>query len=623
MRVWLYRGLIYVAGADAKAGEALQRITPGARYHNGHKRWRLPLSHHTVTSMRESGFPVPTGLRAWEREQEGLDLQRKRANELKDTPTPEIRRRLEAIGVRFREDTHKAREHQVRAVGYGLRLAACGLFMDTGTGKTAVAATIMQALYDLKGYRRFLVVAPKTILDVGWGNDVETFSWLPWVNIGDSPAREPVTVCPRCGRQFKGHVSWGHMKTHMKKFINEHGMETAKLAMRDFYPQLIPPGEDDKRVRLLAALASTEHNVFVINPEAFKLVIDDLSEQHWDMAIVDESSMLKSPKAKITDSMIGFGYSVRRRVCMTATPRPNHSLDVWGQMAFIDYCLGGDYYRFRDEWYYVDRSGYKWLPKTPDVDRRIWKIVEQRTYRVRLDDCVDLEGETIEEVSVDLSPELDLHYQDMLDKMEVKLDSGELVDTQWKIVQRNKLAQITSGYIFDNDGEPQFLADSPKIMATVEMVRRLIEEEDRSPVIWMRYTDTEGRRLEELLAKYGVSTGHGGTKDIKSSVRAFMSRENRVMIAHAASCKWGHTWTVSNVDIFHSYDDSWESFFQAKRRIYRMGQTKPVTHVVVTARGTVDQVILNNVFRKERQSDNVVDDLTAIRQIRRKRKVQI
>jgi SNF2 family DNA or RNA helicase len=62
------------------------------------------------------------------------------------------------------------------------------------------------------------------------------------------------------------------------------------------------------------------------------------------------------------------------------------------------------------------------------------------------------------------------------------------------------------------------------------------------------------------------------------------------------------------VAIFHSYDYSWENFYQAKRRIYRKGQTKPVTYLVNVAQSTVDEVILETVFKKERESNAVVDE---------------
>lgn len=610
MRIFVYRGSLYIAGApgpgeDKKFADGLWKRASGvARYHQGHRRWRLPLARDVVAGLRDLGLTMPPEVGAWEREQEKLEAQRRHAGALKDMPAAKLRERLLAAGINFYGPPLK--DHQITAVAYALRLAACGLFMDTGTGKTAVAATVMQAFADKKGYKRFLVVAPKSILDLGWGRDLTTYSRLSWVNISEPPAREPVLTCPACGHVFKRHVTWAHIQKHMTKYVDKHGRQRAQEALYAKHPELRPPGQEDKRARLLRALSDTRHQVFLINPEAFKLVLEDLCDQDWDMVIVDESSMLKSPRAQITEKMILFAGSINRRVCMTATPRPNTSLDFWGQMAFLDQCLGGDFYRFREQWYYSDYMGYKWLPRAGDTDQQIWSIVEQRAYRVRLEDCVDLPGETTEYMAVDLEGKLLKHYQEMSEQMVTEVD-GHMVDTQWPLVQINKLAQITSGYIFDELGEAHYLGDSPKIEATVTMARRLVEDEDRSVVIWVRFPHTEGRCLEELLTDLGVSTLHGGTKDVVASVDAFTSKKNRIMIAHPASAKFGHTWVHCNVAIFHSYDYSWENFYQARRRIYRIGQTKPVTYVVCMARRTIDELIIKRVFEKQDESQQTLD----------------
>jgi hypothetical protein len=464
----------------------------------------------------------------------------------------------------------------------------------------------MQALVDRDPGKRFLVIAPKSILVVGWGRDLDGFSWLPWVNLSDPPPRQVVNRCPVCGRRFKAHVSWAHVRTHMARYIADKGEAAAQAALYKRHPELLPPGADDKPQRLERVLADAGWRVGLINPESFKRRLPILGKAHWDGIIVDESSILRSPTSKITKETIAFGERLPRRVCMTATPRPNTSLDVWGQSALIDYCLGGDFYRFRECYYFQGFDGYSWLPRTEDTDRRIWSVIEQRSMRVRLEDCVDLPGETLERMSVQLTGQLAAHYGDMLKNMAVDVE-GKHIETSWTIVQLNKLAQITSGYIFDADGVAEYLGTSPKTEATIDMARRLIEDEDRFVVIWCRFPHTEGAEIETALEKYGVSTCHGGTRDVNASVAAFMDRKTRVMIAHPGSGKFGHTWVHSNVAIFHSYDYSWENFFQAKRRIYRMGQTRPVTYLVCVAERTIDEIILERVFSKEQASEAVVD----------------
>ncbi|MBW2561956.1 MAG: DEAD/DEAH box helicase family protein, partial [Deltaproteobacteria bacterium] len=484
-KVRLHRGTIYLSNvpgdSDFAFKTALEKAVGSVKYHGGHRRWVISLSREAVAGLKSLGATLPPEFGAWEKEQNGLAVRRKEANELKTASGTELRTRLETAGVRFK---HRLFDHQIIGAAYAIRLPAAALLMDTGTGKTAAMATVMQAFADKLGFNRMLVIAPKTILNSGWGSDLDKFSWLSWVNIGNSPRRQEITECPVCRRAFKRHVQWRHMKTHMTKAVAKFGEDGAKRKMYESYPDLFPPAQDDKRKRLLAALES-DAQVFLINPESFKLVIEDLMDQDWDMCTVDESSMLKSPRAGITQKMQVFAGSVLRRYIMTATPRPNSSLDFWGQMAFLDNSLGGNFSAFREKHFYQGYDGFSWHPKDElNTDKDIWDIVSQRSYRVKLEDCVDLPGETTERMEVTLSAQLWDHYHDMLNKMEVVVkkgvdEEGKIIDTQWRIVQMNKLAQITSGYIFDNDGGVEFLGDSSKVAATLDMARRLVENEDR------------------------------------------------------------------------------------------------------------------------------------------------
>lgn len=630
MRVTMHKGFFYLHEAPSPeadndfARKLRSEVSSSANYHHGHKRWRLPVSHQAVKALETMNLPLPPAIVGWRKQQDKLVQARARANAVKTMSPKEVKDRLDRMGVIWKV---KPYDHQAVSVAYGLLLPAAAEYLDTGCGKTGVAAVVMDTLRRLKSYQRFLVMAPKSILNTSWGADITKFSDLKWVNISDPPEREPVTTCPKCGKSFKGHVAKGHLRTHMKqlfareKEIAKNEVEAGVLAAavaeetvearvwdRAFakFPELAPPGSDDKRTRLLRALKG-DAQVFLINPESFKLVVDDLTDQDWDMCVVDESSCLKNPEAEITQKTIAFGASVRRRMCMTATPRPNSSLDFWGQMAFLDMSLGGSFYEFRRQFYYKGYDGYSWVAKTDTTDDEIRDIVFDRAIRYRLDDCVDLPGESYEKAEVTLTGKLRQHYDDMVDRMEVQLADGETITTSWAIVQANKLAQITSGFIFDDDGNARFLEDSPKISTTVEMAKRLIESEDRSVVIWVRFSDSEGRMLEDALSKYGVSTMHGGTKNHEASANAFISKKNRVMIANAASAKFGHTWVQSNVAIFHSYDYSFENFYQAKRRIYRIGQTKPVTYITVVAENTIDEVIAEAVKAKQEDSEAVVD----------------
>ncbi len=60
---------------------------------------------------------------------------------------------------------------------------------------------------------------------------------------------------------------------------------------------------------------------------------------------------------------------------------------------------------------------------------------------------------------------------------------------------------------------------------------------------------------------------------------------------------------------FVGLSDSYEQYYQAIRRCYRFGQTKPVTVYVVTT--DADGPVVMNIHRKERQARDMIDGLVA------------
>ena len=53
--------------------------------------------------------------------------------------------------------------------------------------------------------------------------------------------------------------------------------------------------------------------------------------------ILDESTQIKTPKSKITQSLHEIAKSAVRRIIMTGTPLSNRPYDIWSQIYFLDY----------------------------------------------------------------------------------------------------------------------------------------------------------------------------------------------------------------------------------------------------------------------------------------------
>lgn len=575
-----------------------------------HQSWWLPVQPEIAQALRARlNVKVPADAEARCEWLIRAAEARVRANRWRALPIQEQSLWVAKQGLRVK--TFPPLNHQVTSIGFTLQVPVVPLFLDTGLGKTYIMAQVFQILKEIRGKGPFLTVAPKSLLREAWGADIEKHTDLTWMDIGDPPAPEPMTKCPACGRDFVDKpVPKAHLKTHLKaRLTGDKAADTEiwdKLYAR--YPGLRPTGDIGHDDRVKAALARSDIDVYVINPERAKMVAELLKARKFSVMAVDESSMMRAHNSQTTEALIDLGWSCGRRVAMSGTPRPNSNLELWGQFAMLDACFTHSFNRYQQRYFQPDATGYKWITR-PGMDAKIAQMIEERAVRFRLKDCVDLPPETTETHEVELTPDIREHYKTMLEDMMVELDD-KTVSTPYKLVQINKLAQITSGFIYREKDKPEYLsAGNPKLTETIATARKLIEEEDRAVVIWIRFSKLEAEALKLALGKYGVSVMIGGMSgdEIQKSSLDFKSGRNKVMVAHPLTAKFGHTWTHATVCIFHSYDYSWENYYQAQHRIYRIGQKQPVTYINIVARKTVDRIIMRAMSRKEGESAVVID----------------
>jgi hypothetical protein len=128
-----------------------------------------------------------------------------------------------------------------------------------------------------------------------------------------------------------------------------------------------------------------------------------------------------------------------------------------------------------------------------------------------------------------------------------------------------------------------------------------------SAVVWC-HLNAEGDLLERLIPG-AVQVSGADADDIKEErFAAFASGQARVLVCKPKIGAWGLNWQhCAHVVYFPSH--SYESYYQAVRRCWRFGQTRPV--VVDLVRTDGDAAVLANLQRKAAQADRMFTDLVA------------
>jgi SNF2 family DNA or RNA helicase len=436
------------------------------------------------------------------------------------------------------------RGYQNRGQEFIKKTRRCGLFLDMGLGKTIITLTAVTDLLNGGTISRVLLVAPKRPAEAVWRQEAK---------------------------------KWQHTK-HL----------TFKLIM----------GNEQKRLLAL----NSQAQVHIINVDNLRWLLRVLKsrqkKQAWpyDMLVIDESSMFKSPKAKRFAQLRYYVKRFDRRVILTGTPRPKSLLDVWSQMFIVDegQRLGAQVERFRSRFF--SSAGFKGYGYEADdgAEERITQLISPVVLTMRAEDYLDLPPTIKQEVYVDLPPNVRKLYDRLEKEMFLELEHVD-VEALNPAALSAKCWQLANGFIYGEDGNGdrawQAMHDA-KLEALEEVVDGV-----GSNVLVAYWFKPDLARLKKLYPKAPCFTEAKNPRELDRMQNAWNAGEYPVALVHPQGA--GHGLNLQfggNVMAFYSMLWGREYYAQV---IERIGAARQVStgrdHVMVkhiVARGTVDEVML-------------------------------
>lgn len=132
-------------------------------------------------------------------------------------------------------------------------------------------------------------------------------------------------------------------------------------------------------------------------------------------------------------------------------------------------------------------------------------------------------------------------------------------------------------------------------------------EHDERAVAWCHLND-ESALLAKLIDGAVEVTGSDSPDSKEEKLSAFSRGEIRVLVSKPKIGAYGLNWQhAHHMTYFPSH--SYEQWYQAVRRMWRFGQTSPVTVDVITTEGGSN--VLANLQRKARMADDMFSSLVA------------
>lgn len=285
----------------------------------------------------------------------------------------------------------------------------------------------------------------------------------------------------------------------------------------------------------------------------------------FDAIVLDESSILKNHTGSTRTALIDQWARTPYRLCCTATPAPNDVTELTNHAEFLgmmprNEMLAAYFIHDNDGWRLKGHAQipmYKWMAT--------WAIAVRRPSDLGFpDDGYDLPPLTIkrEVVRVEISPE------------------GQLFATELGGVGGR--AQVRRNTL------------DARVARSCELA-----SEPGQWIVWCGLND----EAEQVAAGVdgAVNVPGSWTPDQKAeALEAFQDGDIRVLVTKPSIAGFGMNFQNAHRMVFVGLSDSYESYYQAIRRCWRFGQTKPVdVHVVVSE---LEQQIVENVRDKEHQA---------------------
>jgi SNF2 family DNA or RNA helicase len=304
----------------------------------------------------------------------------------------------------------------------------------------------------------------------------------------------------------------------------------------------------------------------------------------YDLAILDESVMAKSRRAKRFRAALSVRARWGRVWLLSGNPTTRHADDLWTQLRLVWPRAFPSYWRFAERFCAVEETVWA---RTVVADLPGRDVMADNFDLVRVvnqEDVIDLPEYLFEVVDVDLTPRQEDAYESMRDDFVAELRSGSELVAKNEIARLQRLQQIVSYW----DGS------SAKHDALVDLVASGVYE---TPIlVWSHWV--EGAAV--LAARLGALHVSGSTpaKARDEALERLRAGDTPILVLSIGVGKFGHTFTSVKTIVY--VDKTWnaDDYFQSLRRVRRIGLKHRPVVVTVRAPGTVDELVEANLEGK-------------------------
>lgn len=297
--------------------------------------------------------------------------------------------------------------------------------------------------------------------------------------------------------------------------------------------------------------------------------------------VLDESSILKSYSGATRNALIEGCRCIPFRLAATATPAPNDFMELGNHAEFLGVMT------------YVEMLAMFFVHDGSDTQK--WRLKGHAQSEFWQWMC---------SWAVMLTKPSDLGYDDAAHALPPLVTNQHTVAVEY-------VPSMETGLLFPVEArtmQERIGARRDTIAERVECAAALINGNNRPWVAWCNLNAETEALIKAIPGAVGVNGSD--SEDLKESrLEAFARGDIRVIVTKPSVCGFGMNWQHCCDTAFVGLNDSFEQVFQAVRRFWRFGQTKPVNVHFIAAE--TEGAVVANLQRKEADAARMIAAMVA------------
>jgi SNF2 family DNA or RNA helicase len=461
---------------------------------------------------------------------------------------------------------------QIAALDFARDKRGAGLFLEQGLGKSLIVLAEFSWYHNLDEVDRMIIVTPNTFKQ-GFVDEIE-----------------------KHGFRFNVHVFRSSKKSEAHFFFS-----------LGRFSHCAPP-------------------VLIINYEALRLPAILAQVTTWagkgkTYLAIDESIQIKGHRAAQTRAVHRLAPLCAFVRLLTGRPQTQGPHDLWGQLRAIGLFPYTNFYAFRGT--YCIMGG--WQDKEVKAAKNVTQLASFMApvvFQAKKKDWLpELPRKDYTIRDYQMSAEQQRQYKQMEDQFLLELERGDYVTVDVAIAKYAKLAQIQTGFIYDEQGYIHELV-KPENNPRLNLLLQLLDEEVAGKVcVVYRH-----RAVFDLIYLYGgfdlpaYIKGQMKPDEIERQKQRFNTDPScRVILLQADAAKYGHTLLggpgpddLCRTMIFFENSYSADTRDQIEDRIHRRGQTGESVLYIDLSGSDLDRRIVKALQRKDDLYRSVFANLRAM-----------